>query len=50
MPQAFDYIIYMEKEYSTVGPEFSKYDDAQPRTFFRQRTAAKDLIAKFLIN
>lgn len=50
MPQAFDYNVYMEKEYGTVGPEFSKYDDAQPRTFFRQRTSAQELIAKFSIN
>jgi 3'-phosphoadenosine 5'-phosphosulfate sulfotransferase (PAPS reductase)/FAD synthetase len=49
MPSAFDYNVYMEKQYAGVGPEFIKYDDAVPRAFFRGRTHASDLIAKFAL-
>lgn len=46
-PAAFEFCEGMEQEYSTVGPEFAKYGDSVPRTFWRGNMSTKDLLAIF---
>ena len=47
VPLAFEVIAYFEKKYTGVGPEFIKYDDAQPRAFFRSKQTTEQLIQSF---
>lgn len=49
-PEAFNFCSYMEKNYSRVGYEFTKYDDAVPRTFFRNNQSTDSMIALFKEN
>lgn len=41
-PSQFDFFERMEEKYGRVGAEFSKYDDAPDRVFFRQRMSIKN--------
>lgn len=45
-PRAFDFMKRMEKQYSTIGTEFEKYDDADPRVFFRNKRSVDDILAE----
>lgn len=48
MPDIFDFPEKMEEKYNLIGPEFKKYSNSHPRTFFRGQKSVKDLKALFL--
>ena len=47
LPRAFEFNIAMEEMYPRLGPEFSKYEDAKPRVFFRLSTPTTKLLNAF---
>jgi len=46
-PEAFEFTAGMEKTYPRVGAEFTKYDDAVDRTFFRMNATTPKLLESF---
>jgi hypothetical protein len=48
-PEVFYFNSGMEALYSRIGPEFAKYPDARPRSFFRENKSTAQMIEEFKI-